>query len=67
MKIWVIKSKGADYWGNYRLSREITIDDNGEEKTIYADLYFYRKKDALLYLKASYGEAVEYYEVVGKS
>lgn len=66
MKIWIIKHKGADYWGNYRHSREIEITDNGETKTIYADLCFYRKKDAVLYMKAKLDTALEYYEVVGK-
>jgi len=66
MKIWLIKYKGADYWGNYRHSREIEIDNNGKTTTVYADLCFYRKKDAVLYLKAKLGEAAEFYEVVGK-
>jgi hypothetical protein len=66
VKIWIIKHRGADWWGNYRHSREIEITDNGETRTIYADLCFYRKKDAELYLKAKMGEATEFYEVTGK-
>lgn len=67
MKIWVIKRKGADYLGSYPLQREITITENGTDKTIYADTCFYRKKDAELYLKAKLGDYAEYFfEVVGK-
>ena len=58
MNIWLIKYKGANYWGNYIHDREITIDD----KTFYAQLCFYRRKDAQAYLKAlSYAE---FYEVI---
>lgn len=62
MKIWLIKHKGADWWGNYRNDYEITLEDGTK---IYSQLCFYRKKDALAYLKTrSYPE---YLEVVGKS
>ena len=58
MNIWLIKHKGANYWGNYMHDTEITIDD----KTLYAQLCFYRRKDAQAYLKAlSYSE---FYEVI---
>lgn len=66
MKVWVIKHKGPDYWGNYRHTREIEISDHGKLTTVYADLCFYRKKDAVLYMKAELGTALEFYEVVGK-
>lgn len=64
MKIWVIKHKGADYWGNYRMDREITLSD---ETVIYAQLCFYRKKDALKYLNTLDDSYKDSYEVVGKS
>ena len=62
MKIWVIKHKGADYWGNYTPEKELELPDG---TTLYAQLCFYRKKDAVAYLKAK--NYHEYYEVVGKS
>ena len=62
MKIWVIKRKGADYWGNYMPDKELELSDG---TTMYAQLCFYRKKDAVKYLKAK--EYPEFYEVVGKS
>lgn len=61
MKIWLIKRKGADYWANYMMDYELTV---GEDK-MYAQLCFYRKKDAVAYLKAK--SYKNFYEVVGKS
>ena len=58
MNVWLIKHKGANYWGNYTHDREITIDD----KIFYAQLCFYRRKDAQAYLKAK--EYSDFYEVV---
>jgi len=58
MNIWLIKHKGANYWGNYMHDKEITIDD----KTLYAQLCFYRRKDAQAYLKALL--YAEFYEVI---
>lgn len=62
MKVWLIKHKGADYWGNYRMDREITLS-NGTK--MYAQLCFYRKKDAKAYLETM--EYKDLYEIVGKS
>ena len=62
MKIWLIKHKGADYWGNYVNNLEIELTDGNK---IYAQYCFYRKKDAVAYLKAR--DYPEIYEVVGKA
>lgn len=64
MKLWVIKRKGADYWGNYMHSREIEYSDG---TTTYAQLCFYRKKDAVKYLNTNYEKVKDYFEVVGKA
>lgn len=61
MKIWLIKRKGADYWGNYTPSHDIELTDGTK---MYAQLCFYRKKDAVAYLKAK--DYNEFFEVVGK-
>lgn len=61
MKIWLVKHKGADYWGNYTHTVLMTVDG----KEVYGQVCFYRKKDAVAYLKEM--DYPEYYEVVGKS
>ena len=59
MNFWVIKHKGADYWGNYMHDYELTFQDDSK---VWAQLVFYRRKDAQKYLKnKDYGE---YYEVM---
>ena len=59
MNVWLIKYRGANYWYDYIHDREITIDD----KTFYAQLCFYRRKDAQAYLKEkSYAEFYELLE-----
>lgn len=60
-KVWLIKRKGADYWGNYFPSMEFELP-NGD--TVYAQKCFYRKKDAVAYMKAK--GYPDFYEVVGK-
>ena len=62
MKIWLIKHTGADWFGNYRHDREIELADGS---ILYSQLCFYRKKDAVAYLKTL--TYPEFYEVVGKS
>lgn len=58
INIWLIKHKGANHWGNYMHNYELTIDN----KPLYAQLCFYRRKDAQAYLKTlSYPE---FYEVI---
>ena len=57
MTIYVIRHTGANYRLNYRHSYEITIN----EDTIYADLYFYRLKDAKKYLETL--KYKEFYEI----
>ena len=47
MIVYLIKHKGADYWGNYRHSTEIEFSDG---QTIYAYKAFHRLKDAKKYL-----------------
>ena len=59
MNIWLIKHKGANYWDNYIMDREITLTDDTK---FYAQLCFYRRKDAQAYLKAK--NYPEFYEVV---
>ncbi len=59
MHFWILKHKGADYWGNYMHSYEITFNDN---EKVWADLIFYRRKDAQKYLKSK--EYGQYYEVM---
>ena len=48
MTVYLIKHTGADYWGNYRHSNELTFNDG---TTIYTQECFYRLKDAKKYLK----------------
>ena len=60
MKIWVIKRKGGDWWGNYMPDKKITIG----EQAIYAQLCFYKRKDAVLFLGTM--EYPDSYEIVGK-
>lgn len=60
MKIWIIKNKGKNWFGNMLCTHAVSI----EGKTIaYAQLCFYRKKDAVLYMKQEYKH--DFYEVVG--
>lgn len=61
MRIYLIKIKGAVYWGNFRPEREIKFSDG---KKIFADLCFFRKKDAHKYLH-TLGYCKEFQEVVG--
>ena len=59
MKIWLIKHKGANWWGNFLHEREIEFPD-GEK--IYSQNCFYRKKDAVKYRNS--GRYHEFFEVV---
>jgi hypothetical protein len=60
MRIFVIKHKGSSNWQNMAADREITFSDN---KSIYAGLFFLRKKDAQKYLNTL--EYKEFYEIIG--
>jgi hypothetical protein len=60
MRVYIIKHKGANYWGNYRHDTEITFPNNGG--TIYAGRYFFRKKDAKKYLGEE--KYKEFFEIV---
>jgi hypothetical protein len=44
MKIWILKRRGKNWIGNMPLSSELS-------NKFYADYCFYRKKDAIEYLK----------------
>lgn len=59
MKIWIIKHKGKNWWGNMGLDNEIS-DGN---TTVNSQPCFYRRKDALWYMKTK--KYTEFYEVVG--
>lgn len=64
MTIYVIKHKGADWWGNYRHSYEIDFSD---DSTIYAEYCFFRLKDAKKYLETrTYPELYEVQRFVSK-
>lgn len=58
MKVWLIKRKGKSWWGNMEMAYSLNI---GKEK-MYAQLCFYRRKDAVLYLKSI--DHSEYWEVI---
>jgi hypothetical protein len=60
MRVFIIKHKGANTWGNMFFDRELTFSDGN---TIHAGMLFFRKKDAQAYLRSL--EFKEYYEVVG--
>ena len=60
MKIWIIKRNGKTWWGNLLHSHELTYEDNDKA---YAQLCFYRKKDAVKFLRTY--RYPEFYEVVG--
>ncbi len=63
MKIYLIKYKGANWWGNFvTLSSKITIKYEKEEKISWVGKYFFKKKDAKLYLKTF--EYVDNYEII---
>jgi hypothetical protein len=61
MKIWIIKRKGPNWWGNMLHSTTITLLP--KKKEFYAQYCFYKRKDAKAYLNAMRHK--EYYEVVG--
>lgn len=58
MTVYIIKHKGADWWGNYRHDRKITISNT----KIYVSNVFFRLKDAKLFLE-TYGENKKYFEI----
>ena len=47
MKVYFLKRKGKNTWGNMPCSKELTYPDTTK---VYADLLFYRKKDAQVHL-----------------
>lgn len=59
MNLWLVKRTGADWWGNYMHDRELTFTD---DTTVYAQMAFYRRKDATKYLKTL--TYPEFYEVI---
>ena len=60
MRIWIVKHKGKNWWGNMWLNKmEFTNDE-----WVWSGYCFYRKKDAVKFLKAQ-GEDAEYYEIKG--
>lgn len=60
MRVFIIKHKGATIWQNMYFNEEITFSDGNK---INVGKLFFRKKDALAYLKAL--EYNEFYEVAG--
>lgn len=60
MRAYIIKHKGANNWYNMSLDRDIEFTDG---TTIYAGYVFFRRKDALKYLKTL--PYPEHKEVVG--
>ncbi len=56
MKVWLIKHQGKNWLGNMMCAFEVKVD----EKTVaYAQECFYRKKDAVAYLKHYNNEYLE--------
>lgn len=58
MKIYFLKRAGKNWFGNFNHQFEITV---GQEE-FWAGLFFFRKKDAKLYLKrydSKYGNPFE--------
>jgi hypothetical protein len=60
MRIYIIKHKGANIWQNTVTEQRIKINNEIE---ILAGYSFFRKKDALKYLKTF--KYSEFFEVVG--
>lgn len=67
MKIWIIKHKGATWFGNFmhNVTMEIIPTARQEPYKMYAQYCFYRRKDAVKYLKANYPENIDLFQVVG--
>ncbi len=64
MNIWLVKRKGANYFGNYDVSTEIEF---GDGTTIYAMKAFYRRKDAQKYIKGlTYNDHLEVIKFTSK-
>ncbi len=60
MKVWIIKHKGKTWWGNLvGYTSEVSFSDG---TAVYAGKYFFKKKDALRFMKT--WEYHEFYEVV---
>lgn len=59
MRGYIIKRKGVLQWYNTRIEKIIRIND----REIYADFIFYKKKDAKMYLETF--PYKEYYEIIG--
>jgi hypothetical protein len=60
MRIFIIKNKGANIWQNFVTEKQLTFND---EVKILVGYVFFRKKDALKYLKTF--KYSEFFEVVG--
>lgn len=61
MKVWLIKHRGKNWFGNMEHSHSVEI---GKDK-FWAQLCFYRKKDATSYLHAKLGDNKKHWHVVG--
>ncbi len=59
MRIYIIKNKGADWFGNYRDGSVCTF---GDESKCFIGFWFWRLKDAKKYLNAL--DVKEFCEIV---
>ena len=62
MRAFIIKRKGKTWFGNMLHNYKISINDN----TFYADLIFYKKKDAKIFLKTEFSKDIQdMFEIIG--